>query len=170
MVKEGVERIKEIIDYGAQFDKDASGEYALGREGGHSEHRILHHKDITAVKWKALLEQLYQCKNKLINHCFVVDLITQHHLGYLVTKSTTNITCYGVYVLNLQATRLKDYFKITLLATGGNGQAYRTTTNPKIATGDGVAMAYRAKEELKIWSSSNFIQQALYEPEHLHRF
>ena len=167
VVKEGVERIKEIIDYGAQFDKDASGEYALGREGGHSEHRILHHKDVTGSEMeRALLEQLYQCKNiELINHCFVVDLITQHHLGYLVTKSTTNITCYGVYVLNLRSNQIEKIIsKITLLATGGNGQAYRTTTNPKIATGDGVAMAYRAKGRIENMEFIQFHPTALYEP------
>ena len=88
VVTEGPERIKEIINYGAEFDKDESGDYSLGREGGHSEHRILHHKDVTGQEIeRALLAQLKASKNiELINHCFVIDLITQHHLGYLVTK------------------------------------------------------------------------------------
>jgi L-aspartate oxidase len=103
VVKEGPERIKEIIEYGAEFDKDESGEYTLGREGGHSENRILHHKDVTGKEIeRALLKELKRLSNiKFINHCFVVDIITQHHLGYLVTKSTEDITCFGVYVLNL---------------------------------------------------------------------
>src|SRR3954469_11152405 len=86
VVKEGPQRIKEIIEYGAQFDKEVSGEYALGREGGHSQHRILHHKDVTGSEMeRALLEQMKQHKNiEFINHCFVVDIITQHHLGFLV--------------------------------------------------------------------------------------
>ena len=167
VVKEGPERIQEIIDYGAQFDKTESGEYALGREGGHSEFRILHHKDITGQEMeRALLSQLAECTNiELINHCFVVELITQHHLGYLVTKSTPDITCYGVYVLNEQTQHIEKILShITMLATGGCGQAYRTTTNPKIATGDGIAMVYRAKGRIENMEFIQFHPTALYEP------
>ncbi|MGI8952157.1 MAG: L-aspartate oxidase [Chitinophagaceae bacterium] len=167
VVKEGPERIQEIIDYGARFDKTESGEFSLGREGGHSEHRILHHKDITGKEIeRALLNQLHRYKNiELINHCFVVDIITQHHLGFLVTKSTPDITCYGVYVLNLHTNQIEKILsKITLLATGGCGQAYRTTTNPKIATGDGVAMAYRAKGRIENMEFIQFHPTALFEP------
>lgn len=167
VVKEGPERIKEIIGYGAQFDKEASGAYSLGREGGHSEHRILHHKDVTGREIeRALLHELQTATNiELINHCFVIDLITQHHLGYLVTKSTTDITCYGVYVLNLRTNKIEKILSgITLLATGGCGQAYRTTTNPVIATGDGVAMVYRAKGRIENMEFIQFHPTALYEP------
>ena len=167
VVKEGVDRIKEIISYGAEFDKDASGEYALGREGGHSEHRILHHKDVTGREMeRAMLEEVKRHKNiEIINHCFVVDIITQHHLGFLVTKSTTDITCYGVYVLNLRTNKIEKIISsVTLLATGGCGQAYRTTTNPKIATGDGVAMVYRAKGRIENMEFIQFHPTALYEP------
>jgi L-aspartate oxidase len=167
VVKEGPERIKEIIEYGAQFDKTDDGEYALGMEGGHSEHRILHHKDVTGKEMeRALLLQVKQHKNiELINHCFVVDIITQHHLGYLVTKSTTDITCYGVYALNLRTNNIEKIIaNITLLASGGCGQAYRTTTNPKIATGDGVAMVYRAKGKIENMEFIQFHPTALYEP------
>ena len=167
VVKEGPERIKEIISYGAQFDKDEKGEYALGKEGGHSEFRILHHKDVTGKEIeRALLQQVTQTKNiEIINHCFVIDIITQHHLGYLVTKSTLNITCYGVYVLNLNTNLIeKIVSNVTLLATGGCGQAYRTTTNPKIATGDGTAMVYRAKGRIENMEFIQFHPTALYEP------
>ena len=167
VVKEGPERIKEIINYGAQFDKTESGEYALGMEGGHSEHRILHHKDVTGKEMeRALLSQLKEHSNiELINHCFVVDIITQHHLGFLVTKSTTDITCYGVYVLNLRTNNIEKIISnITLLASGGCGQAYRTTTNPKIATGDGIAMVYRAKGRIENMEFIQFHPTALYEP------
>ncbi len=167
VVTEGPERIKEIIEYGARFDKDESGDYSLGKEGGHSENRILHHKDITGKEIeRAMVEELKQYPNiELINHCFVVDLITQHHLGFLVTKSTADITCYGVYVLNLRSNLIEKILApVTLLATGGNGQAYRTTTNPKIATGDGVAMAYRAKGKIENMEFIQFHPTALYEP------
>jgi len=167
VVKEGPERIKEIIAYGAEFDKDPSGEFSLGKEGGHSENRILHHKDVTGKEMeRALLSQLETLPNiHLINHCFVVDLLTQHHLGYLVTKSTPDITCYGVYILNLQTNQIERIAaRITLLASGGCGQVYRTTTNPKIATGDGIAMVYRAKGRIENMEFIQFHPTALYEP------
>jgi L-aspartate oxidase len=167
VVKEGPERIREIIEWGAQFDKTENGEFALGREGGHSEFRILHHKDVTGKEMeRALLETMQQQPNiELIHHCYVVDIITQHHFGYLVTKSTPDITCYGVYVLNLRTHTIeKIVSKITLLATGGCGQVYRTTTNPKIATGDGVAMVYRAKGRIENMEFIQFHPTALYEP------
>jgi len=167
VVKEGPARIKEIIDYGAEFDKDEWGGYSLGKEGGHSENRILHHKDVTGKEMeRALLAQLTALPNIILaNHCFVVDLITQHHLGYLVTKSTPDITCYGVYVLNLHTSQIEKIIAgFTLLATGGCGQAYRTTTNPNIATGDGIAMVYRAKGKIENMEFIQFHPTALYEP------
>ncbi len=167
VVKEGVERIKEIIDWGAQFDKAPDGDFKLGKEGGHSEFRILHHKDVTGKEMeRALLEAIKRKPNiELISHCFVVDIITQHHLGYLITKSTPDIECYGVYVLNLSTNKIEKILAtITLLATGGNGQVYRTTTNPSIATGDGVAMVYRAKGRIENMEFIQFHPTALYEP------
>jgi L-aspartate oxidase len=167
VVKEGVDRIQEIIDWGARFDKETDGDYKLGKEGGHSEFRILHHKDVTGREMeRALLEAVEQYKNiEFIKHCFVVDLITQHHLGYLVTKSTPNVECYGVYVLNLTNNQVEKILaKITVLATGGNGQVYRSTTNPHIATGDGVAMVYRAKGRIENMEFIQFHPTALYEP------
>jgi L-aspartate oxidase len=166
VVKEGPARVQEIIDWGAQFDKDAEGDFKLGREGGHSEFRILNHKDITGREMeRALLDAVEKASNiEFIKHCFVIDIITQHHLGYLVTKSTPDINCYGVYVLNAKNNRIEKILsKITLLATGGNGQVYRTTTNPSIATGDGVAMVYRAKGRIENMEFIQFHPTALYE-------
>ena len=166
VVKEGPARIAEIIEWGAQFDKDAEGDYRRGKEGGHSEFRILHHKDVTGKEMeRALLEAIKQAPNiTLLNHLFVIDIITQHHLGYLVTKSTPDICCYGVYVLNSQTSRIEKIVStVTLLATGGNGQVYRTTTNPSIATGDGVAMVYRAKGRIENMEFIQFHPTALYE-------
>ncbi len=167
VIHEGPERIKEIIEWGAMFDKDPQGEYSLGKEGGHSENRILHHKDITGREMeRALIQKIQSLPNiRLINHCFVIDLITQHHLGYLVTKSTLDIECFGVYVLNHQTNEIEKILsKITVLATGGNGQAYRTTTNPTIATGDGIAMVYRAKGRIENMEFIQFHPTALYHP------
>jgi L-aspartate oxidase len=167
VVKEGVDRIKELISWGARFDKESDGDYKLGKEGGHSEFRILHHKDITGKEMeRALLDTVSTYTNiQVIKHCFVVDIITQHHLGCLVTKSTPDIQCYGVYVLNRETNQIETVLsKITLLATGGNGQVYRSTTNPYIATGDGVAMVYRAKGRIENMEFIQFHPTALYEP------
>ncbi len=167
VVKEGPERVNEIIDWGTQFDKGSDGDYKRGREGGHSEHRILHYKDVTGFEIeRALVAEAKRYPNiKIYNHWFVLDIITQHHLGYLVTKATPDITCYGVYALNLKDhTVQKILARYTLMASGGVGQAYRTTTNPRIATGDGIAMVYRAKGRIESMEFIQFHPTALYEP------
>src|SRR5690349_11518463 len=167
VVKEGVDRIREIIKWGARFDKESDGDFKLGKEGGHSEFRILHHKDVTGKEMeRALLDEIAEFPNiTLVKHWFVLDLITQHHLGMLVTKATPDIECYGVYVLNRETNQIETVLaKVTLLATGGNGQVYRSTTNPAIATGDGVAMLYRAKGRIENMEFIQFHPTALYEP------
>src|SRR5690554_41984 len=166
VVKKGPERVQEIIDWGTNFDRLKDGTFSKGKEGGHSEFRILHHKDITGFEIeRALLAKVSEFKNiRIENHWHVIDLITQHHLGYLMTKSSNNIECYGVYALNLKAGRVeKINARITLLATGGAGQVYRSTTNPKIATGDGIAMTYRAKGRIENMKFIQFHPTALYE-------
>lgn len=166
VVKDGPDRVREIIEWGARFDKEEDGDYKLGREGGHSEYRIIHHKDVTGREMeRALLEAVANQENITITkHCFVIDILTQHHLGYLVTKASPDIECYGVYALNLQTNRVEKILaKSTLLATGGNGQVYRVTTNPSIATGDGVAMVYRAKGRIENMEFIQFHPTALYE-------
>lgn len=167
VVKEGPDRVRELIEWGARFDKEKDGDYKLGKEGGHSEFRIIHHKDITGWEMeRALLDAVARQTNiEMIKHCFVIDIITQHHLGYLVTKATPGIECYGVYVLNSKTNQIEKILaKLTLLATGGNGQVYRTTTNPSIATGDGVAMVYRAKGRIENMEFIQFHPTALFEP------
>jgi len=166
VIKEGPERVNEIIEWGTEFDRDRQGEFMRGKEGGHSENRILHHKDITGAEIeRALVAEVKNYANISIhNHWFVVDLITQHHLGYLVTKSTPDIDCYGVYALNLATNRTEKILaRVTLLASGGAGQVYRTTTNPVIATGDGIAMAYRAKCRIENMEFIQFHPTALFE-------
>ncbi|MRG46301.1 L-aspartate oxidase [Chitinophaga sp. SYP-B3965] len=167
VVKEGPDRVNELIAWGANFDKAPDGDYALGKEGGHSEFRVIHHKDVTGKEIeRALLEAIRRKSNiELITHCFVVEIITQHHLGYLVTKSTLDIECFGIYVLNLKTNKIEKILsRVTMLATGGNGQVYRTTTNPVIATGDGVAMVYRAKGRIENMEFIQFHPTALYQP------
>lgn len=166
VVEEGPDRVKEMIDWGTNFDRNQDGEYSRGREGGHSEYRILHHKDITGYEIeRALLVEIERYPNiKILKDYFVIDIITQHHAGFLVLKSTPNIECYGVYALNTQDRNIvRILSKVTLLATGGCGQVYRSTTNPAIATGDGIAMVYRAKGRIRNMEFIQFHPTALYE-------
>ncbi len=167
VIKEGPERLKEIINWGVNFDKNQEGDYLLGKEGGHSESRILHHKDITGYEIeRALIAEAEQYDNiQIHNHWFVVDVLTQHHLGHLITKSTPDIECYGVYALNLETHEIEEIIaSVTLMAAGGVGQVYRSTTNPRIATGDGIAMFYRAKGRIENMEFIQFHPTALHEP------
>jgi len=167
VITEGMLRTKELIDWGAQFDKDETGNYDLAREGGHSEYRVLHHKDNTGFEIEnKLLDQIHKHPNiSLHTHLFALDLITQHHLGDEVTRSKAGIVCYGIYALNLQTNKVETILsKVTLMASGGAGQLYKATTNPVIATGDGVAMVYRAKGNVKDMEFIQFHPTALYNP------
>ncbi|MFY0625240.1 MAG: L-aspartate oxidase [Reichenbachiella sp.] len=164
VVKEAPERLNELINWGADFDKSLKGDFDLGKEGGHSQNRILHHKDITGQEIEnTMLSQIHAQRNiDVLAHHFAVDLITEHHLKIEKDKKTR--TCFGAYVLNEKTRKIETYgAKITTLATGGVGQVYLNTTNPKIATGDGVAMAYRAKAQIKHMEFVQFHPTALYE-------
>lgn len=168
VVTEGTERVKELIELGAQFDKNQKGEYDLAKEGGHSEHRILHYKDITGYEIeRALLNKINKHPNITVyDHYYAIDVITQHHLGELVTSQTPGITCYGAYILNTRNGHIDTVLsKITVMATGGAGHVYSTTTNPTIATGDGIAMVYRAKGHVKDMEFVQFHPTSLYNPE-----
>ena len=168
VVEEGPERVKEIINWGARFDKEDDHEnYDLGKEGGHSANRILHYKDITGWEiQRTLLEEVKRHDNITIyEHYFALDLITQHHLGYTVTRVTPNIACYGCYAINKESHTIETITaKTTVLATGGAGQVYRSTTNPIIATGDGIAMLYRAKGRIENMEFVQFHPTSLYNP------
>lgn len=168
VVEEGPQRVQELIDWGARFDKVPNDkDYDLAREGGHSEKRILHYRDLTGAEIeRALLEKAASFPNVIIlEHYYAIDVITQHHLGYNVTRIMPDIECYGAYLLNLQNLEVETHLaKITVLATGGAGQIYKTTTNPIIATGDGIAMLYRAKGHVENMEFVQFHPTALYNP------
>ncbi|MDO5510851.1 MAG: L-aspartate oxidase [Weeksellaceae bacterium] len=166
VVREGPVRFKEIVDWGARFDVNDMGTYDLGMEGGHTQHRIVHHKDITGYEIeRALLAAVNNSPNiTLLSHHYVVDLITEHHLGDEVFDES-NITCYGAYVLDIFSKSIKKYTaKITLMATGGVGHVYKNTTNPIIATGDGIGLASRAKAKVSDMAFIQFHPTALYSP------
>ncbi len=165
VVTEGPEKVKELMELGARFDKKDDGTFDLGKEGGHSDNRIFHHKDNTGFEiQRALTEQVRKNKNITVyENYYAVDLITQHHLGYTVILNNSNIECYGAYVLNPETEKVERFLaKITYLATGGLGNIYDITTNPKVATGDGIAMAYRAKALIKDMEFVQFHPTALY--------
>ena len=167
VVKEGVERMKEIIDWGTRFDKNEKGQFDLGKEGGHSENRVLHYKDLTGWEiQRSLNEKVKEYKNvTILEHYFALDLLTQHHLGRNVTRLTPNKACFGAYVLNLNTNKIEKILaRITVIATGGVGQIYKSTTNPAIATGDGIAMMYRAKGRISNMEFVQFHPTSLYTP------
>ncbi|CAN5518989.1 L-aspartate oxidase [soil metagenome] len=137
------------------------------KEGGHSEHRILHHKDNTGFEIeRALLAAVHKHPNiEILDHHFAIDVLTQHHLGKEVNSRTPDIECFGAYVLNLRTKKIETILaKTILMATGGAGHVYSTTTNPTIATGDGVAMVYRAKGRIEGMEFYQFHPTALYNP------
>ncbi|MGC9330255.1 MAG: L-aspartate oxidase [Bacteroidales bacterium] len=167
VIKEGPQQVKNLIKWGAQFDKSKSGKYYLHKEGGHSEKRILHHKDNTGEEiQKTLIRQVKAHPNIAVyEHFFAIDLITQHHLGKLVKHNHTDTECYGAYVFDKRNNTIYTMLaKITLLATGGCGNVYKSTTNPPVITGDGIAMTYRAKGKIKNMEFVQFHPTAFYNP------
>lgn len=167
VVREAPKQIDELINWGVDFDKNNDGKYDLHREGGHCEHRILHHKDNTGFEiQKSLVQRVKTEPNiEILEHHFAIDIITQHHLGKIVTHHTPNIECYGAYVFDEKNNKIHTFLaKITLLATGGIGNVYLTTTNPNISTGDGIAMAHRARAIIEDMEFVQFHPTALYNP------
>ena len=160
--------IEDLTGWGVEFDrKKEDGAYELAREGGHSAHRILHHKDSTGLEIQNRLARAAAAHPniKLLEHHFAVDLLTQHHLGKLVKKGMPGTECYGAYVLDIETGRIDTYLsKVTVLATGGIGNVYYTTTNPPPATGDGIAMVHRARGVLADMEFVQFHPTALYNP------
>jgi L-aspartate oxidase len=154
VVTEGPERFSELIEWGVNFDKENDGNFNLGLEGGHSKNRILHHKDITGFEIEQkLLIQAHLSPN--------IQFFTQHFAVDLITDNKTH--CFGAYVFDeLNKITIPFNSKITLLATGGVGQLYQNTTNPAIATSDGIAMAYRAKAQISNMEFIQFHPTALY--------
>jgi len=153
VVTEGPKRLEELIHWGAQFDLNEEGSLDLGREGGHSKNRVVHHKDQTGHEIeRAILIQAHQKNNiEILDFHFALELISE------------NNSCYGAYVLDEKTNEISvisaDY---TLLATGGIGQLYGHTTNPVIATGDGIAMAKRANATIQEMEFIQFHPTALY--------
>lgn len=156
VIKNGPERLKELMDWGAKFDLNSNNELDLSKEGGHSDHRVVHHKDQTGFEIeRAVLAQAKRSANiTILDYHFALDLIVADN------------SCLGAYVLSEKSNHIfalkADY---TILATGGIGQVYGHTTNPAVATGDGIAMAKRAKAKIMDMEFVQFHPTALYNPE-----
>lgn len=169
LVKEGPDRIQELIDWGVEFTHSNDGEtkYDLAREGGHSLPRILHHKDITGQEIeRALVTAVKQHPDITVyaDH-MAVDLITEHHTQQIT--GVYNRHCYGAYILEKSSGKVEPYTaQNTILCTGGAGRAYLHSTNPAIATGDGIAMAYRAGTILSNLEFVQFHPTMFYNPGH----
>ena len=167
VVREAPGQIQELIKWGVEFDRNEAGEFDLHKEGGHSEFRILHHKDNTGAEiQESLIRAVKRHPNiTIFSDHFAVEIITQHHLGIIVTRYTPGIKCYGAYIMNEKTGEVDTFLsKVTLMATGGVGAVYRNTTNPLVATGDGIAMVYRAKGVVKDMEFIQFHPTALYHP------
>ena len=182
VVRMAPEQIRELVQWGVNFDRKENGDFDLHREGGHSEFRILHHADDTGAEiQRGLMDAVRACPDIEVkeNH-FAVEIITQHHLGVRVTRRSPNIQCYGAYVLSEPGNsgksgksnnpgRVDTYLaKITVMCTGGCGAIYLTTSNPVIATGDGIAMAYRAKGTVADMEFVQFHPTVLHNPNETH--
>jgi L-aspartate oxidase len=168
VVREGPERIKELITWGVPFTKSTrhgTACFDLGREGGHSMRRILHCKDLTGREVeKILLKRVEAHPNiRIFENHISIDLITAEKLG--MKNSDKNI-CYGAYVLDNTKQIIHSFIsKVTVLATGGAGKTYLYTSNPDIATGDGIAMAYRTGARIANMEFIQFHPTCLYHPE-----
>lgn len=168
IIQEGPARIAELIELGMQFSErevprsNGVRELDLGKEGGHSKRRILHAKDVTGREIeRSLLAAVAEHSNiEIFENHFAIDLVTSQKLGLPGQNR-----CLGVYVLDKPGARVRTFSaRFILLATGGCGKVYLYTTNPDIATGDGVAMAYRAGAAVANMEFIQFHPTCLYHP------
>lgn len=169
VVRDGPERIHELIAWGADFTRKSvdAQELSLGREGGHSRHRIIHAADLTGREIeRALIQAVAASPNiKVFEHHVAIDLITEHHLRDKAQTRQRGAHCWGVYALNTITGSVERFLsRATLLATGGAGHVYLHTTNPAIATGDGIAMACRAGADIANLEFMQFHPTTLYHP------
>lgn len=160
-VREGPDRLRELVELGALFTRTPSGELDLTREGGHSQRRVVHAADTTGREIeRALLAACDETKNiKFFPNTAAIDLIVDR-------KAVPGLgRCVGVYAL-LSAGRVETFLgRATVLATGGSGKVYLYTTNPDVATGDGLAMTYRAGAQVANMEFYQFHPTCLYHPE-----
>ena len=156
VVSQAPNRLLELIDWGTSFDAQKDGNLELGLEGGHSRHRIVHHRDLTGLEiQRKLIAKAKSFHNiRFFDHYFVTDLALE----------INSRNCVGITALDKRTSqKVNISSKITFLASGGSGMVFGNTTNPAVATGDGVAMAWRAGARVKNMNFIQFHPTALYE-------
>ena len=169
VVVDGPERIKELLEWGVEFTKagnDDAGKYDLGREGGHSMRRVLHARDLTGQEIERALHEKASLKRniEIFENHIGIDLILESAI--LGRKKGSRQKCLGAYILDTDRDQIHTFkAKFIILATGGSGKVYLITTNPDIATGDGIAMAYRAGALIANMEFIQFHPTCLYHPE-----
>jgi L-aspartate oxidase len=166
VVREGPERVKDLIEWGVKFTRRGA-ELELGREGGHRQHRILHAKDLTGREIeRALIDALRDTPEvRFFENHIAIDLLTEHQLG-MAPGPERAVHCYGAYVLDVESAAIDTFLSpVVVLCSGGAGHVYLHTTNPEIATGDGIAMAYRAGAVLANLEFMQFHPTTLFHPE-----
>lgn len=166
VVDNGPLMIRQLIEWGCRFTRNENGDLELGREGGHSRHRIVHANDLTGREIeRALLERVKEHPNvTLLENHVAVDLLTEHNIAVLTKRAAIN--CFGAYVLDVSKGTIETCLAgTTMLATGGTGHVYLHTTNPDIATGDGIAMACRAGAKVGNLEFMQFHPTTLMHPE-----
>lgn len=164
IVTEGPQRIKELIELGVDFT-EKNGKLTLGREGGHSRNRIVHSKDLTGREIeRALLDKISNTPQiEILEYYFAVDFLTSKNFKKKFRSKNTK-GCYGIYAFNVENSSVdKIVAGATIIASGGAGQVYLHTSNPPIATGDGVAMGFRAGCEIENMEFVQFHPTTLYE-------
>ena len=170
VVTEGPDMIRELISLGVNFsrDKKASGKLDLTREGGHSRRRIVHTDDLTGQEVERSLIRNVEGNNniRIFEHYMAIDLITtSKFLKRGLSTNQTEETCWGAYVLDIHTGEVRTFLsRVTVLATGGAGKVYLYTSNPDIATGDGLAMGYRAGAKVANMEFVQFHPTCLFHP------
>lgn len=167
IIEAGPARVAELIQWGVEFENGSDGRPDLGREGGHSQRRILHARDMTgrAIESALLRAIAAEPKVAMLEHHLAIDLLTKGKMGRCPVGSFAD-RVYGLHVLDTRTGRVNTLAASTvILATGGMGQVYQFTTNPDIATGDGIAMAYRAGAEIRDMEMVQFHPTALKAPD-----
>ena len=168
VVTEGPERVRELVRWGVEFTRSTADpeRFDLGREGGHSMRRVLHAKDLTGQEIeRALHEKAAQQKNiRIFENHIAIDLIMKS--SALGQKMENGDRCLGAYVLDIAGNEVHTFrAKFIILSTGGIGKVYLITTNPDIATADGIAMAYRAGAKIANMEFIQFHPTILYHPD-----
>jgi L-aspartate oxidase len=167
VVETAPERIRELMEMGVSFTRREDGSLALGREGGHCRARILHHRDQTGQEIETVLLGNARSSGRIevLEHHVMVDLLVDPHPGKRVRQGEVR-RCFGAYVLDEASGQIKTIAaKAVMLATGGSGMVYQHTSNPTIATGDGLVAAWRAGADVADLEFFQFHPTTLMNPE-----